>query len=36
MSQRRGLLAAAVVTAMVLAPVAALGQSTDRSTARTP
>ena len=36
MSQRRGLLAVAAVTAMMLAPVATLGQSTDPSTARTP
>ena len=36
MSQRRGLLAVAAVTAMMLAPVATLGQSTDQSTARTP
>ena len=36
MSKRCGPLAVAAVTAMVLAPVAALGQSTDRSTARTP
>ena len=36
MSQRRGLLAVAAVTAMMLAPVGTLGQSTDQSTARTP